>query len=208
MARPVSKIPAWIDEPGVRKLVDDVMDRDENEEWMLYTEQMDTLLEETESGLDLGPPLPSADHLQREAMAAARAGNLTELADLILIPSWRARLPAEAWELIHSGLVGYRYVDDEWVAPWPPRRGRGRPPISDEERYRSNPVHAAAEQVPVIKSILRDYYPDQTTTQIRDRALTFAAARAGMKTPDPAQTLADYMDHGGIKRRRKRAKKK
>ena len=206
MARPVSKIPPWTDEPGVRKLVDDEMDRYENEEWMLDTERMDTLLEETE--IDLGPLLPSIYDSQREAMAAARAGNLTVLADLILIPSWRARLPAEAWELIHSGLVGYRYVDDEWVAPWPPRRGRGRPPISDEERYRSNPVHAAAEQVPVIKSILRDYYPDQTTPQIRDRALTFAAARAGMKTPDPAQTLADYMDHGGIKRRRKRAKKK
>ena len=46
-------------------------------------------------------------------------------------------------------------------------------------RRAKNRVHNAADEVPVIQAILRQYYPKQRGS--RDRAIGIAAARAGIK---------------------------
>ena len=40
-----------------------------------------------------------------------------------------------------------------------------------------NPIHDAADEVPVVESILREFYPDRDRRQIRDRALQIPARR-------------------------------
>jgi hypothetical protein len=201
----MSNKPRWIDEVEVKRLVDDEMDRFEYDEVMEEAERIEALSE-----LGYQPLIDiDRDRVEREAIAKAREGDLSELAELVTVASWRARLPGEAWELICDFLRGYRIVDGEGLVPWPPRRPEGRPRTSeDEKRFGSSPVHQAADLVPVIEAILRRHYPDQNTGQIRDRALTIAGQRAGMKTPDPAQTIQDYIQHGGIRRKRGHPKKK
>ena len=200
----MSNKPRWIDEVEVKRLVDDEMDRFEYEEAM---EEFYRIEELSELGHRLRPMDP--DIVEREAIAKARGGDLSELAELVAVASWRARLPGEAWELICDFVRGYRFVHGKGFVPWPPRRTPGRPRISeDEKRFTSSPVHQAAELVPAIEAILRRHYPDQETRQIWDRALTFAGKRAGVQTPNPAQTIQDYIQHGGIRRKRPRPKKK
>jgi hypothetical protein len=201
----MKRAPRWTDEAAVRKLVDDEMDRLEYEEVLLEVERAEI---ESEIGIELGPT--DYDLLERKAMAQARAGNASGLALLVTDAVARARLPAEGWALIHDFLVGYRFVD-EGLIDWPPKRRRrkGRPPMSEAERHRSTPTHRAAEEVPVIEAILRaHYYPLQNARDIGDRARKIAGERAGMKTHDPSQTLADYLQHGGMHRKRKPARKK
>jgi hypothetical protein len=201
----MSNKPRWIDEVEVKRLVDDEMDQVEYEEAM---EEFERIQELSELGYQPLPIHIDRDRVEREAIAKAREGDLSELAELVRVASWRARLPGEAWELICDFLRGYRFVEGKLLDPWPPRRTKGRPRMSeDEKRFTSSPVHQAAELVPAIEAILRRHYPDQETRQIRDRALTIAGQRAGMKTPDPAQTLQDYIQHGGIRRKRRRPKK-
>ena len=57
------------------------------------------------------------------------------------------------------------------------KRPKHRPRLTERERRKDNPIHDAADEVPGVKGMLRAWYPDQTATQIHDRALYVVAER-------------------------------
>jgi hypothetical protein len=85
-------------------------------------------------------------------------------------------------------------------------RGRGRPPLTPDERRTANPVHDAADQAKIIEAILRAGWPDQGVRKVARRAAKIAGELAGMggAYPDPAKTIADYNRHLNRRMRRKK----
>ena len=69
-----------------------------------------------------------------------------------------------------------------------PARKRGRPKMSEGARRAANPIHNAADKVPVIESLLREHYPDQRTG-VRERAIRIAAKRFNIGY----RTLCNYV---------------
>jgi hypothetical protein len=55
------------------------------------------------------------------------------------------------------------------------KRTRGRPPMSDVDRRKTNPLHLAAEDVAVIAPILRTMYPNKKRPDILARSAAVAA---------------------------------
>jgi hypothetical protein len=99
----------------------------------------------------------------------------------------RSRRAPSTWNLVADLLTGRQ-------------KGKvGRPKMTREERRAINPIHDAAELVPVISKILRRLYPKQTTTDIRDRALKFAADFYGIKD---SETLRNHRARSRKDRRR------
>jgi hypothetical protein len=73
--------------------------------------------------------------------------------------------------------------------------GKGSWEISAASEF---PIHDAADLVPRVELILRNAYPTQPTTQIRDRALLFIEWRFDV----PTERLAAYLKHGKSDRHR------
>ena len=158
---------------------------------------------------------------EKEAVAAAMRGDVEPLADLLrpdattldmlrsnhaagttLPPSelrtfarlLRVRtLRMSTWILIAQFLTGERSLRTGRLRGEP-----GRPTMSSEKRRAESPVHNAAEEVDAIQAILRQSYPDQHSSQIRDRARAIAAQRNGVE----AITLAKYFRRPKKDRRR------
>jgi hypothetical protein len=57
------------------------------------------------------------------------------------------------------------------------RRPRGRPKMTEAERRKKYPVHDAADEVPLIVSILSLLYPERRSAEVRRRAVEVAAIR-------------------------------
>jgi hypothetical protein len=60
------------------------------------------------------------------------------------------------------------------------KAGRGRPKMTREERWKINPIHRAADEVAVLRQQLRQLYPMQSVTTVRERAIDLAAKRTGV----------------------------
>ncbi len=115
----------------------------------------------------------SREEMEREAIAAAQQGNFKLLGWLMdppnqdLLSHRPPRLSQEAEALIAARLQGTF------------KARRGKPKQTVARRRVDNPIHAAADEVPVIQNILRQHYPRQRG--VRDRAIGIAALRAGIE---------------------------
>ncbi|MGE3160106.1 MAG: hypothetical protein AB7K78_25730, partial [Xanthobacteraceae bacterium] len=113
------------------------------------------------------------DHMEAEAVAAARQGNFRPIADIIEKrnplfehgPDWHMGPKANA--LVAARLRGELNL------------GRGTPKKSEEQRRMDNPVHDAADEVGWITKLLVDNYPNEKGH--RERSITVAAKRAGLR---------------------------
>ncbi len=103
--------------------------------------------------------------MEREAVETARQGDFRML-------GWMfdndMPLKRESKKLIAARLMG-KFKANKRI---------GAAKQSAARRRAANPVHNAADEVPVIEAILRQHYPKQRG--IRDRAVDLAAARAGI----------------------------
>lgn len=114
--------------------------------------------------------------IESEAVdAAEKEGNYKPLAWLVdpknplnnqrMEPSLRSTLAPTTHALIADVVSGRR------------KRPKRRPRLTERERRMNNPIHDAADDVRGVEGMLRAWYPDQTATQIHDRALYVAANR-------------------------------
>ena len=79
------------------------------------------------------------------------------------------------------------------------KRGHGkRGPEARAKRMRRTPTHRAAALAYLAELVLRDLYPDQTSADIRDRALEAASAMTGVSE----DTIANYLRRSKKNRRR------
>lgn len=152
------------------------------------------------------PMLTWADKLEAEAVRLADGGNFGELAKLL-----RARHPLNADELakdpcdrldFHGFMPSYTLLPKgqirsslapstyELIADILTGKHKkwGRPLAAAEDRRKMTPAHDAADLVPMIEDILRQAYPNQNSTQIKDRAIRIAARRM-QTTPQKLRNL-------------------
>jgi hypothetical protein len=119
--------------------------------------------------------------MEREAVEAALRGSFGLLADML-----EQKSPFHRWE------PGWK-LSPEAIALIARRLRRepiakpGRPKQTLERRRHNTPVHDAAAEFKAVERILRQHYPKEK--KIRDRAISIAAARAGIKY----DTLKDYL---------------
>jgi hypothetical protein len=222
------KLPKWIDEAAVADLVAAEMEELRSKVERLdaiHPGPLPPLSEDLEEVRALmvaeanrGWPVEG----QKEAVAAALRGDVAPLADLLrpdatildmlesnlidvktLSPSelrtFARRLcvrtlSPSTWSLIAQFLTGERSLRTGRL-----KGERGRPTLSPEKRRAESPVHDAAEEVDAIRAILRRlYYPDQSSSQIRDRAMEITAQRNGVEL----DTLVNYLKRPRKDRRR------
>jgi hypothetical protein len=169
--------PKWNDDAGVAALVEDAF---------LEWERLDAV----DAGYRTEPGIPASElhaSMERSAVEAAKERrDFKELADIAALRNpfirWlrtdlKIPLGPEAAALIAERITG----KDRG------KRGRGRPKQTVEQRHINTPVHGAANEVEDIERILRRHYPDEK--KIRERAITVAAKRAGIRR----QTLVNYL---------------
>jgi len=166
--------PRWSDEEGVAALVDD-----EFLEW----ERIDAM----DAVVQVLPDIKESEifaSMEHEAVAAAERGDFNPLAKILeqknpLIKqlSGKFQLGEKARAILAERITGRDAG----------KRGPGRPKQSIEERYASSKCHGAADALPDIERILGWHYPDEKG--IRERAITIAADRAGIRR----QTLENYL---------------
>ena len=102
-----------------------------------------------------------------------------------------AKLSAEMWLLVTNLILSPPQLARR------PKRGRGRPKMSEEERRKLNPVHDASEEVPLIVPILKRLYPGRRL-EWRKMAVEIAAERRGAR----ASTLARHVARARSDKRR------
>ena len=221
------RLPRWIDEKAVAEFV-----AAEMEELRSEVERLNAIhpgpLPELSEDLEEVAGLMYAEANrgwavkgEKEAVAAARRGDLEPLADLLrpdatlwhmltskfidakTLPPSELRPIAQrlrvrnlcptTWSLIAEFLTGERSLSSGRL-----RGEAGRPKMSSEERRAESPVHDAADEVGAIRAILRRSYPDQRGKQIDDRAVAIAAQRHGVEQ----DTLENYLKRPRKNRRR------
>jgi hypothetical protein len=105
-------------------------------------------------------------------------------------PAWSREDAVIGWviDLLAAREVNHviLYADD--LIAGRPVRKRGRPKLSEGARRAANPIHNAADKVPVIESLLHEHYPDQRTG-VRERAVRIAAKRFNINY----ETLYNYV---------------
>ena len=124
------------------------------------------------------------------AVAAALRGDTEPLAELLRprVNPPEFELPDEVNPAIKTlSPATWSIIADLVTGKLNPRTGRGkgqpgRPRMSREERRARNPIHDAADEFLVIKSILRHHYPRQSVAQINLRAEKIAQDRARIAT--------------------------
>jgi hypothetical protein len=221
------KLPKWIDEAAVADLVAAEMEELRSEvERLAWT--TNTGLPGPDAGEDLRAiyDLMTAESFrgwpvkgEKEAVEAALRGDVEPLADLLrpdattldmlksnvktlspselrpIAQSLRVKtLRLSTWNLIAQFLTGERNLRTGRLRGEP-----GRPTMSLEERRAESPVHDAAEEFHAIRAILRRlYYPKQSSSQIRARAMEIAAQRNRVEL----DTLVNYLKRPRKDRRR------
>ena len=189
-------LPRWSDEKAVAKMV-----ADEIEEGRLEIERLGTIYPSgmyplpkhlralqglIEAGWSRGGPIDD----EEGAVAAALRGDTKPLAELLRprVSPPEFELPDEVNPAIKTlSPATWSIIADLVTGKLNPRTGRGkgqpgRPRMSREERRARNPVHDAADEFLVIKSILRHHYPRQSVAQINLRAEKIAQDRARIAT--------------------------
>jgi hypothetical protein len=204
--------PPWIEEgDAVYKLVQSELQAAdlevERRAAMFWAERMHLIPDRTRGELRR----EIVESKEREALDAWRRGDRKPLADLVdpddplldhllkrhdrPIPRkdrpLRIQLSAETWSIIRDSLLG----------KLPGKRGR--PKMTAEERRMLNPIHDAGDMAPVIERILRQHYPNQLASQVKDRAYAFAEKLKGIDNPQSAGSkVRDYLNSGKKDRRR------
>jgi hypothetical protein len=132
---------------------------------------------------------------EKAAVDDARRGELAALVEL-LRGEHRDWLQPETVELVVEFMTGVRN----------PQTGRrkgegkvGRTKMTQEEKEAKNPLHNAAAEFRIIKRLLREHYPSEPYSEIRERALELAAQRASVEP----ERLDDYFKRArGVRRER------
>jgi hypothetical protein len=166
----VAKPPDWKDEAGLTNFVSQAI-----------TDLLNDPQSKHEYGLDVwpfeydGPRIVTWEMLESEAVAAAKDGNYDPLAQLLdpghplnnppNDPPIRAALAPSTYALIADILRGRR------------KKPERRPKLTESQRRKLNPIHDAADEVPVVERMLRAWYPKRTTREIHRRALYVVARR-------------------------------
>lgn len=184
------KPPRWSDEQAVKALVDRLRDAEMEQE---YQDAIDDARNVPLPVAAIPDPAafarfkalaraaraksphhaPTAE--EGEAVAEALRGRPEQFAHLVA--SGQCRAPA-ALRLAAEYVRGERN----------PRTGKlnrkpGRPKMTAVERRARNPIHDAAEEFPLIKQILKEFYGAEVTArEIHDRAEAIAQERAGTKS--------------------------
>jgi hypothetical protein len=141
--------------------------------------------------------LPRGHPIESDAVdAAVEGGNYAPLAwllnsrhplnDLRMKPPLRTALAPSTYDLIADILSGRR------------ERPKHRPRLTEFERRAINPIHDAADEVTVVRRMLRAWYPEQEPKQIYDRALSIVARRHKVKS----ETLNFHLKRPKSDRRR------
>jgi hypothetical protein len=169
---PKAKLPKWTDYDGVSgayegvaRLVDDVFadwerpaaDDDAGHIYPDFPERQKQFREV------LARYVPDREQVAIDAAKAERPNAKKNYEPL-------ARLLLEGWHLSREAL-------DLIVGRLTPAK-RGRPKESEDKRRARTPSHDAADEMEIIKVVLKRFYPDQKN--IRDRAISIAAIRAGI----------------------------
>jgi hypothetical protein len=192
----MTRLPRWSDEKAVAKKVADEIEEGRSEIEFLWAnypngkfplpKHLWALNELIQDEWARGWPIDD----EEGAVAAALRGDTEPLAELL-----RPRVNPPEFKIpdaVNSAIktlspATWSIIADLLTGKLNPRTGRGkgqpgRPRMSREERRARNPVHDAADEFLVIKSILRHQYPRQSVAQINLRAEKIAQDRARIAT--------------------------
>ena len=176
-------LPDWNDEVGMAKLADEIVARHERhtknliaygEEVLDVTPFLDddgNLLDD--NGVALEIEITRFQRAERAAVAAVRRGDTAQLAKLTLHENWD-------WMDTRTREIIARHLTSEKQRKRGQRK-RGRPKMTPEQRFASNPIHEAAVTMQMIRRELRRLYPEQAAAAVRERATTLAANQIGVE---------------------------
>jgi hypothetical protein len=181
MPRPSKRLPAWDQEDAILALVEDEFRGGGGgslEQWYELQQMIgeDIFGDEAERG-------PSNEEVLGDAFQKAQGGEIRQLAALLRTEHplndelcerpIRAELSDEMWDFLADVLEGIRNLRNGKLKGQP-----GRPKGISEEAQEKRRIYRRAESdFRTIRSFLSDLYPEQTSGDIRDLALKFAAAR-------------------------------
>jgi hypothetical protein len=122
---------------------------------------------------------------EEAAVAAALRGDLSLLVNMLaphpggpedmVNPAIQYVSPA-TWAIVCEFLTGERNLKTGRMRGEP-----GKPKMSGDQRRADNPVHRAADEVPIVAAVLKEAYPDKPERMIAMRAAEVAAARNGAR---------------------------
>ena len=141
---------------------------------------------------------------EEQACEAALRGDLMPLVNLLTpeifadiginLPNVKIPyLKPSTWTLVVEFLAGKRNLRTGRLRGEP-----GRPAMAEEMRRKHNPVHDAADELPVIAAILTRLYPAVATKAVKERAIAIAARRKGARP----EILTRHLSRPGSDRRR------
>jgi len=182
LKRDAPKLPHWKDEAGLVAFVDQaIIDllRDPEDISRYGLKQWPCEVR--------GTGIVTWKMLESEAVEAAMNGNYAPLAELLnpthplnrpeIKPPICASLQPSTYALVADILLGRQ------------KKPSHRPKLTEIERRAINPIHGAADEIPVVERMLRAWYPEKTAGQIYAQALSVVARRHNMKS----ETLAAHL---------------
>ena len=160
------KLPKWNDDAALLAWVNWLLSDDELPVSSAFS--LEPERDEVEVLLERDQRRAASEEREREAFEVALSGNFKALADLVDIEAKypQLSLSPKSKELIAAYLRGEFKV----------KKGRQKQTV--EQRWTSNPVYAAADEVADIENLLRLGFPNQRG--FRQRAIDLAAAHAAI----------------------------
>ena len=206
----MKKPPSWNDESAVAKLVAAELEelRLEVDRWAWTSPPWEQFPTEPEDLVEMGKLVEREnrwpDDEEEQACEAALRGDLMPLVNLLTpeifedigINEVNVKIPylkPSTWTLVVEFLTGKRNLKTGRLQGEP-----GRPAMDEKTRRKHNPVHDAADEVPVIAAILKRLYPAVARKVVTERAVTIAACRKGA---NPA-SLTRHLSRPASDRRR------
>jgi hypothetical protein len=188
--------PRWRNAEAIAALVNGLRDAELEEERYFYTVQQFQLpdVELPAAAMPLvramqaqaaraQPPPPTAE--ERAAMEAAQRGDPEQLARIVEAGRCNPAVARLAAQFIRGERDPRTGKQQRRLEPDPHtgklRRKRGPSKMAANERRRRNPVHDAADEFESARDMLRALYPEQSATQINDRAEQIAKDRTGTR---------------------------
>lgn len=187
----MKKPPSWNDESAVARLVAAELEelRLEVDRWAWTSPPWESFPTEPEDLVEMGKLVERENRMPQDpeehACEAALRGDLMPLIDLLTPDIFediginevnrkiRFLKPA-TWTLVVEFLAGKRNLRTGRLRGEP-----GRPAMAEEMRRKHNPVHDAADELPVIAAILTRLYPAVAKKAVKERAIAIAAGRKG-----------------------------
>jgi hypothetical protein len=202
----MKKPPSWNDESAVAKLVAAELEELRLEvDRLAWTTSPWEFPTEPQDLVEMGKLVERENRMpdeEEQACEAALRGDLMPLVNLLTpeifvgINLANVKIPhlkPSTWTLVGEFLAGKRNLCTGRLQGAP-----GRPAMAEETRRKLNPVHGAADEVPVIAAILTRRYPAVAKKAVKQRAIAIAAGRKGA---DP-DILTRHLSRPGSDRRR------